>query len=89
LIAAGLNRAVEKDVGISCMNYLCWFGKKKKKKIHDYKKNTAALDAAVRNIQGQRVFRQHFISIICLAPHLKTHQFLPATVARRSLVALR
>ena len=87
LIAAGLNRALETDVGILCLNELCCFGKQRNSRLQ--KKTTATLDAAVRNIQGQRVFRHHYFSIICLAPHLKIHLFFTATVARRSLVALR
>jgi len=50
------------------------------------KKTTRTLDAAVRNIQGQLVSRHHDVSIICLAPHIKIHQFFTATVVRRSLV---
>jgi ABC-type microcin C transport system permease subunit YejB len=59
------------------------------KKTQDYKQTTTTLDAAVRNIKGQHVFRNHDVPIICLEPHIKIHQFFNATVLRRRLVALR
>jgi len=48
------------------------------------KKTTTTVDAAVRNIQGQLVFRHQDVSIGSLAPHSKIKQFFTATVVRRS-----
>ena len=61
--------------------------KKKNLTTTDYLDRHRMLQYTV--LKGNLFFRPHDVSVIRLASHLKTQQFVPAPVVRKSLVALR
>jgi len=88
LIAAELNHAKKRGIGLLCLNVMCWVHQKQKYLMDICKIQRHCL--LRYKIFKDALFFEHLdLSIIRLAPLLKSQQFVSVTVVRKSLLALR